>query len=131
MRTTVIAICVQTHAQSQGFHCDDHVDKTCRVVYFNDPEIEAKVTKRIAEFTELSNKSLDARTEVWIKKNPEETECNAEGEEFVGHIWIETTNTVDQENFTPDSSDKSGAEFLEILNVGINVLWGYCWGAGR
>ena len=116
MRTAVIAICVQTHAEPQGFACDDHVDKTCRVVYFDDPEIEAEVTKRIAELTEKSENSLDERTKVWMAKHPEAEECVAEGEEFIGHIWIETTNTVDTENFTPDSSDKSGAEFLEILN---------------
>lgn len=115
MRMMAIAVCVQIHAEPQGFACDDHVDKTCYTIRLSDPEIETKIIKRIAELTEKSEKSLDDRTKAWVEKHPEAEECTAEGDEFVGHMWIEASNYVDGRD-VPDPGDKSDAEFLEILN---------------
>lgn len=124
MRTTVITICKQTHAECQGFACDDHIEKDCHSVYFETPEIEEEVIAMINQIDIKSGNELQSRSGEWAKNNPNEEECLAEGKEFIGHIWVEWSPSRLNKNYVPQDGDKSGVEILKILKATLDQFEG-------
>ena len=86
-----VAICEQTHASGRGFACDDHIHKTCYTIVLTDAQ-EARFDALLLSLSQKSQADLEHRIEQWCENNPDWTECLCEGEEFVGHIWIESTS---------------------------------------
>ena len=97
MRTRVIAICEQEEPASQGSSCDDHIHKDCYTISFIDREQENRVQELLDELEPIHQLDQREREQRWHAAHPDETECLAEGEEFVGSIWIESTSVVDGE----------------------------------
>lgn len=112
MKTTVIAVCKQTHPECQGFAADDHIRKECYSVILT-PESEDQILSEIKRIEEESEKELDKATKLWQVNHPDENECTCEGDEFVGLIWVEMSDI--DETDTPPTHYKNGTEVLEIL----------------
>jgi len=111
MRIITIAICEQTHPECRGYACDDHVNKECYTVILS-PEYEEAILKEIARIESESERTLSNLMSIWQENNPDD-ECLCEGEEFVGHVWIETQGILEVK--TPESYYKTSGEMLEIL----------------
>jgi hypothetical protein len=118
MRTQGIAICHQEEATSQGFASDDHIRKDCYTIYFVDKEQEDRVQELLNELDRIHRLDQRERERQWWKAHPDETECLAEGEEFVGSVWIESTTVVEGEiasHYRPAST------ILNILTEMLNI----------
>ncbi len=80
-----LAYCEQTHAQCQGFACDDHIDKKCTIVLNR-----AEYQPLIAEIDKQAKRNLGLACSKWAKRTGLD-ECECEGDEFIGLEWLETS----------------------------------------
>lgn len=116
MRKIHVSICEQTHAECQGFCCDDHIDKACYTLLATEEET-AQLRAVHQEIDRLYQADLDDRLEEWHKNNPDEDECCCEGDEFIGCRW---TDWSDYDATT--LNDYTSAEPQEMLQILTDLL---------